>query len=77
MIVLAVKPQNLQDVIPDLKSHNENALLISILAGISVKILQNNLPKYENIIRVMPNIAIKKAALRRMSELKNENDHIR
>jgi pyrroline-5-carboxylate reductase len=59
LLVLAVKPQNLNDVAPDLINRNSNAVIVSTLAGISLGILHNALPNHPNLIRVMPNIAIK------------------
>jgi pyrroline-5-carboxylate reductase len=59
LLVLAVKPQNLNDVAPDLINRNSNAVIVSNLAGISMETLHNALPNHPNLIRIMPNIAIK------------------
>ena len=54
-VILAVKPQNYREVLDD---HHANihpeAMVISILAGISIEALQNALPK-RSIVRAMPN----------------------
>ncbi len=59
LLVLAVKPQNLNDASPDLINRNSNAVIVSTLAGISLEMLHNALPNHPDLIRVMPNIAIK------------------
>ncbi|MED5368694.1 MAG: pyrroline-5-carboxylate reductase [Pseudomonadota bacterium] len=54
-VILAVKPQNYREVLDE---HHANihpeAMVISILAGISIEALQNVLPK-RSIVRAMPN----------------------
>lgn len=59
LIVLAVKPQHLNDIIFDLYDRNCSAVVVSTLAGISTKILRNSLPNHSNLVRIMPNIAIR------------------
>jgi pyrroline-5-carboxylate reductase len=55
IIVLAVKPQNIQDIIPNLKiSIKTKTTLVSILAGISIGYYKKYFPE-NPIIRVMPN----------------------
>lgn len=54
--VLAVKPQQLPDVLGELKaSCNENKVVVSIAAGISTGYLQKNLGVACPCVRVMPN----------------------
>jgi len=60
MIVLAVKPQKLHLVAPELSALvEENTLLVSFLAGVSVTKLATYIPQHAKTIRIMPNIALK------------------
>jgi pyrroline-5-carboxylate reductase len=54
--VLAVKPQDLDKVLKDLKKYSAGKLIISIAAGISTKHIETILPN-ARVVRVMPNIA--------------------
>ena len=55
-IVLAVKPQNMDEVLPILKAHmNRNAVVISIAAGISADYIKNALGFDAKVVPVMPN----------------------
>jgi pyrroline-5-carboxylate reductase len=56
-ILLSVKPQNMKDVLAELKPLvADSALFISIAAGISTKFIEENLaPKKCRVIRTMPN----------------------
>lgn len=54
-IILAVKPQDSKLVYPELKQYIEpQQLIISIMAGIPIRILEENLG-HESIVRAMPN----------------------
>jgi pyrroline-5-carboxylate reductase len=56
VIVLAVKPQNMQGALDELKPHlSHKPLIISIAAGVPLSILTNGLPDGMPIVRVMPN----------------------
>ncbi|MED5253591.1 MAG: pyrroline-5-carboxylate reductase [Pseudomonadota bacterium] len=58
-IIIATKPNNYVEILEDLKNHitvNEEILIISILAGIKIKKIQNIIGSVP-IIRAMPNIA--------------------
>lgn len=56
IIILCVKPQNINEVLYELKDRiNKNKKIISIAAGISLSRLQKRLGKNISIIRVMPN----------------------
>jgi len=56
IIVLAVKPQVIVQVLHTLRSHlSRKPLVISIAAGISLSTLEGNLPEGTPVIRVMPN----------------------
>ncbi len=54
-IILAIKPQDAKDIYADLKEHLlPSQLVISIMAGITIKTLEENLG-HTNIVRAMPN----------------------
>lgn len=56
VLVLAVKPQNMREVLAELHSAvSKQHLLISIAAGVTLKSLQGGLREETRIIRVMPN----------------------
>jgi len=55
IILLAVKPQNIADVLPQLKSLNKNSLLISIVTGVKLNTYRKILGTRAKVIRVMPN----------------------
>ncbi len=55
IIVLAVKPQNITNVLAGIyKEINSNKIIISIAAGIKIKYIEKNLPACR-ILRAMPN----------------------
>jgi pyrroline-5-carboxylate reductase len=56
-ILLSVKPQNMKDVLGNIKTViSDDALVISIAAGISSRFIEQNLsPKNCRVIRTMPN----------------------
>src|SRR5690554_4423686 len=54
IVLLAVKPQVMDEVLEDIKGKLKNKLIISIAAGISIKYLKKSLSECK-IIRVMPN----------------------
>ncbi len=54
-IVLAVKPQDFDPVLKEIKNSGKRKLLISIAAGINTKYIERVIPN-ARVIRVMPNI---------------------
>lgn len=57
VIVLAVHPQSLPEILPDVQKYiQKNHLIISVAAGKSIDFLQQNIQENAPIIRVMPNI---------------------
>ncbi|MFH1428121.1 MAG: pyrroline-5-carboxylate reductase [Candidatus Margulisiibacteriota bacterium] len=54
VVFLAVKPQNIDPVLVEIKSQSDNKLIISIAAGVTIRKLQSVLAN-SRIIRVMPN----------------------
>jgi pyrroline-5-carboxylate reductase len=58
VIILAVKPKQMADVLTNIQTCiPNNCLVISVAAGISLSWLEKNLPSQTAIIRAMPNIA--------------------
>ncbi len=55
VVILAVKPQLMADVVQDFAAALEHQLVISVAAGLSVASLSTMLGGYRHIIRVMPN----------------------
>ncbi len=55
VIVLAVKPQQMRDVVKEVKPHIKAQLLLSIAAGIRAADLSRWLGGHEAIVRTMPN----------------------
>ncbi len=84
LLILAIKPQDLTDFI-EKNQHfiiQNKPLLVSILAGISIKDIENKLPKVK-VVRIMPNLAIRaregltfmsKGSLTKKSDLKEVED---
>jgi pyrroline-5-carboxylate reductase len=56
VIILAIKPQIINKVLPQLKKYN-NSIIISMLAGVKIKKFND----FKKVVRIMPNIAIKVA----------------
>lgn len=57
-VILAVKPQDFEEVLSEIKAFIKNKLIISIAAGITTKYIERRLGKIR-IIRVMPNLPAK------------------
>lgn len=58
VVVLAVKPQDFNEVLGEIKNNIDNKLVISIAAGIPTKFIEKNLGRVR-VIRVMPNLPAK------------------
>lgn len=54
-ILFAVKPQNIDELIMDIKDLLSDQLIISIVAGIQISYLQEKAGKPLRIVRIMPN----------------------
>ncbi len=54
-ILLAVKPQNIDDILPLVAQAPEQTTIISIAAGVSLEKLHHHLGENRPVIRVMPN----------------------
>jgi pyrroline-5-carboxylate reductase len=59
VIVLAVKPQIIHEVMPKLSPYVNGSIIVSLLAGVQVAKLTGYLEGAVKIVRVMPNIAMK------------------
>jgi pyrroline-5-carboxylate reductase len=55
IIILAVKPQNMNEVLPSIKSCVEGKTVVSIVAGVRTDRIRSALDKPLAVIRVMPN----------------------
>ena len=61
LVVLAVKPQIMADVVADLRTVQafcEDALFVSIAAGLPTQRLEGMLPEGARLVRVMPNMPL-------------------
>jgi pyrroline-5-carboxylate reductase len=56
VIIIAVKPQDMESVLKEIKANFKEQLIISIAAGITTKYLKSKLGEKARIIRVMPNM---------------------
>lgn len=54
IVIIAVKPQNIEDALTNLKERLQDKLLISIAAGVKINTIQS-LTGNDRVIRVMPN----------------------
>ncbi len=57
VVILAVKPQDLDDVLTEIRGYIDDKLVISIAAGIPIRYIENRLIKAP-VVRVMPNLPI-------------------
>lgn len=57
IIIIAIKPQTVQEVLKEIKGSIKNQLIISIAAGVTIDTYENALPSGTKVVRVMPNIA--------------------
>ena len=55
IVFICVKPQDIDDVLNEIKNVVKNQLIVSIAAGIKLKHIENIL-KHKRIIRAMPNV---------------------
>ncbi|PAW75558.1 MAG: pyrroline-5-carboxylate reductase [Verrucomicrobia bacterium Tous-C9LFEB] len=58
LILIAVKPQVINDVLPQLRAASANKLVVSIAAGISLTKLESALDKRARVVRCMPNTPV-------------------
>lgn len=65
-ILIAVKPQNIKDVLKEISPYiDENKTIISIAAGVKISLIKRYLNEFKCIIRIMPNLpcTVKKGAI--------------
>lgn len=55
VVVLAVKPQVMREVVSEFADALDSQLFISVAAGLSTELLSSMLGDYRNIVRAMPN----------------------
>jgi len=56
LVVLGVKPFQIADVLTEIRAEvDQQAVLISMAAGIELKTMAEKLPQHKNLIRTMPN----------------------
>mgnify|MGYP005625455519 CR=1 FL=1 len=80
IILFCVKPQNMRDVLQEVKDEiNENHLLISIAAGITIEMICSMVGERIPVIRVMPNTpALIQKGISALSSAKNVSlEHMR
>lgn len=59
VLVLAMKPQKLDEAVPALAPMvGEGTLIVSVLAGVEVASLAKRFPRHRGIVRVMPNTPV-------------------
>ena len=58
IIVLTVKPYQLETVLKEISDKIQNKIIISAVTGVSVNTIQNIVGNHHAVIRIMPNIAI-------------------
>jgi len=58
VIILAIKPQDFEPVLAEIKENLEDQLVVSIAAGVTTAYIQKVLGKVR-VVRVMPNLAVK------------------
>jgi pyrroline-5-carboxylate reductase len=59
VIIIAVKPQDIDDVLEQIKAHLRVHLLVSIAAGIPTQYIEKRIGSRVRVVRVMPNLAVK------------------
>lgn len=55
-VILAVKPQDFDELLSEIKDYTKDKLIISIAAGITTDYIARRLGRSRNIIRAMPNL---------------------
>ena len=64
-LVLVVKPQDMEGLVAEVRSHvPQGALVVSLAAGITTAFLEERLPVGTAVVRVMPNTPATRAWLR-------------
>ena len=76
IIILGVKPNSFEDLLPEVKeAYSNNKIIISMAAGISISYIESFLGSDSKIIRIMPNTpAFVNEAMTSVSRNKNVSD---
>src|SRR3989338_1746396 len=56
IIFLCTKPNNIKELLEEIKPYLEDKIIVSIAAGIKIKFIENIIGKNKKIVRVMPNL---------------------
>ena len=56
IIFLCTKPNNIKELLEEIKPYLENKIIVSIAAGIKIRFIENIIGKNKKIVRVMPNL---------------------
>ena len=56
IIFLCAKPEDIKEILEEIKSNVENKIIVSIAAGIKMKFIENIVGENKKIVRVMPNL---------------------
>jgi pyrroline-5-carboxylate reductase len=76
LVVLAFKPQKLDEVAPQLRTHlSARTTIVSILAGVEASSLRQRFPGVASIVRAMPNlpVAIRRGVIALYSDDADDN----
>jgi pyrroline-5-carboxylate reductase len=57
LVIVAVRPQQVEDVLVDVGAALDGRLVVSVAAGVTLARLQASLPAHARVGRVMPNVA--------------------
>jgi pyrroline-5-carboxylate reductase len=55
VLFLAMKPKDAETALRSIENNLSNQLVLSVLAGITTSFIEERLPAYQSVIRVMPN----------------------
>ena len=56
IIFLCAKPNDIKEILQEIKQNAENKIIVSIAAGIKIKFIEDIIGKNKKIVRVMPNL---------------------
>lgn len=56
IIFLCAKPDDIKEILQEIKPNAENKIIVSIAAGIKIKFIESIIGKNKKIVRVMPNL---------------------
>ncbi len=59
IIIMAIKPQSMEEALNEIKSHTKNKLIITFAAGLKISFYEKRTAPEAKIVRAMTNLAIK------------------